>query len=225
MRISGLTPFLAVLLAACATAAPAGYPRVASADDRWGVGVSFLVYESLEHCEDDPSVENALVTADLPTSHLGIRLNAGSSEVDAVRVASCVGQALSSGKVTILSPEEVRQDPPLPSTQPFPEIQDGAGVTQPTDSRELLTWPAASAQSPALPTTSANAGSCGPEFAPLTEEQIRRATPAPMPIQPQPNAEGDSADSQAQSPNGEQREWTSERMRSASPAPMPSSSR
>lgn len=193
MRISGLTPFLVVLLAACAPAAPAAYPRSASADDRWGVGVSFPVYESLDHCEDDPSVENALMTADLPTSHLGIRLNAGASEVDAVRVASCVGQALSSGKVTILSPEEVRQDPPLPSTQPFPEIQVGAGVTERTDCRELLTWPAASAQSPALPTTSATAGSCGLEPAPLTEEQMRRATPAPMPIQPQPNAEGDSA--------------------------------
>lgn len=84
-----------VLLAACAPSAPADYPRTASADDRWGVGVSFPVYESLDPCDDDPSVEKSLITADLPTSRLGIRLNAGSAEIDAVQVANCVDQALS----------------------------------------------------------------------------------------------------------------------------------
>ena len=222
MRKSGLTLFLAVLLAACAPAAPADYPRAASADDRWGVGVSFPVYESLDPCEDDPSVEKSVITADMPTSRLGIRLDAGSAEVDAVRVANCVDQALSSGKVTILSPEEVSQDPALPSNPPSPEADDGAGATERSDCRESFTWPSSSTQVPALPATSAAAASCGPEPAPLTEEQMRGATPAPMPLQPQPNAEGDSADSQAQNSNGEQREWTSERMRSASPAPMPS---
>ncbi len=107
MRKSGLTPFLVVLLAACAPAAPADYPRAASADDRWGVGVSFPVYESLDHCEDDPSVEKSVMTADMPTSRLGIRLDAGSAEVDAVRVANCVEHALSSGKVTTHSTSHV----------------------------------------------------------------------------------------------------------------------
>jgi hypothetical protein len=222
MRKSILTPFFVVLLAACAPSAPADYPRAASADDRWGVGVSFPVYESLEHCDDDPSVEKSLTTADMPTSRLGIRLNAGSAEVDAVRVANCVDQALSSGKVTILSPEEASQDPALPSTPPSPETNDGTGAAERSDCRESFTWPSSSTQLPALPTTSATAASCGPEPAPLTEEQMRGATAAPMPLQPQPDAERDSADSQAQSSNGEQREWTSERMRSASPAPMPS---
>lgn len=126
MRKSRLIPFLVVLLSACAPAAPAAYPRAPSVDDRWGVSVSFPVYESLDHCEDDPSVEKAVITADMPPSRLGIRLNAGSSEVDALRVANCVDQALSSGKVAILSPGEVSPDSPLTSTQPFPEGDDGA---------------------------------------------------------------------------------------------------
>jgi hypothetical protein len=104
MRKQISTPLLVVLLAACAPAAPAGYPRAASADDRWGIGVSFPVFESLDTCEDDPSVESAVMSADMPSSHLAVRLNAGSSEVDAMRVAECVDQALTTGDITIFSP-------------------------------------------------------------------------------------------------------------------------
>lgn len=222
MRKSRLTPILVVLLTACAPPPAADYPRAASDDDRWGVGVSFPVYESLTHCEDDPSVEQSVVTADMPASRLGIRLDAGSAEVDALRVAKCVEQALNSGKVTILSPEEVSQDPPLPSTPSTPEVVDGAGATKRNDCLESFPWPSSATQQPALPTTAATAASCGPELAPLTEEQMHTAPPAPMPLQPQPHVEGNSADSQAaHSADGEQREWTLERMRSASPAPMP----
>ena len=104
MRKQIFTPLLVVLLAACAPISPADYPRTASADGRWGVAVSFTVYESLDTCEDDPSVENAIMSADMPTSHLAVRLHAGSSEADAMRVAECVDQALTSGEITIFSP-------------------------------------------------------------------------------------------------------------------------
>lgn len=102
MRKQTFTPLVVVMLAACAP--PADYPRTASADDRWSIAVSFPVYESLNACEDDPNVERALISADMPTSHLAVRLNAGSSESDAMRVAECVEQALTSGEVTIFSP-------------------------------------------------------------------------------------------------------------------------
>ncbi|MCQ6270832.1 hypothetical protein M8J71_10100 [Pseudarthrobacter sp. R1] len=104
MRKQTFTPLLVVLLAACVPASPADYPRAASADDRWSIGVSFPVFESMDSCEDDPSVESAVMSADMPASRLGIRLDAGSSEIDALRVAECVDQALTSGEITIFSP-------------------------------------------------------------------------------------------------------------------------
>jgi hypothetical protein len=94
-----------VLLVACAAPSGTGdYPRTASADDRWGVGVSFPVYSSLNGCDEDPSVESAVQSADMPTSRLGFRLKAGASEADALRVADCVVAALSSGDLTVISP-------------------------------------------------------------------------------------------------------------------------
>lgn len=105
MRKLALAPVLVMLLAACAaSSSPTDYPRTAFADDRWGVGVSFPVYSSLGGCEDDPSVESAVQSADMPSSRLGFRLKAGASEADAVRVADCVVPLLSSGELTIVSP-------------------------------------------------------------------------------------------------------------------------
>jgi hypothetical protein len=101
MRKQTFTPLLVVMLAACA--ASVDYPRAASADDRWGVAVSFPVFESMDTCEDDPSVESAVMSADMPASHLAVRLNRGSSEADAMRVAECVDQKLSGGDITIFS--------------------------------------------------------------------------------------------------------------------------
>lgn len=101
-----LAPMLVVaLLAACAApSGPADYPRTASTDDRWSVGVSYPVFSSLDKCEDDPSVEIAVQSADMPTSRLGFRLKSGASEADALRVADCVAAFLSSGELTIMSP-------------------------------------------------------------------------------------------------------------------------
>lgn len=106
MKKRALAPLLVVLLAACAE--PSGtteYSRIASADDRWGVGVTYPVFSSLAECEDDPSVESAVQSADMPASRLSIRLKAGASETDAIRIANCVAALLSSGELTIVSPE------------------------------------------------------------------------------------------------------------------------
>ena len=106
MRKRALAQILVVvMLAACAT--PSGspdYPRTASTDDRWSVGVSYPVYSSLDKCEDDPSVDLAVQSADMPSSRLGFRLAEGATEADALRVADCVAAFLDSGELTIMSP-------------------------------------------------------------------------------------------------------------------------
>jgi hypothetical protein len=105
MKKRAVAPILVMLLAACAApSGPTDYARTASTDDRWGVGVSYPVYSSLAECEDDPSVELAVRSADMPSSRLGFRLKAGASEADALRVADCVAPLLSSGQLTIMSP-------------------------------------------------------------------------------------------------------------------------
>lgn len=105
MRKRALAPVLIVLLGTCAApSGPTDYPRTASGDDRWGVGVSYPIYSSLAGCEDDPSVESAVQSADMPSSRLAFRLVSGASEADAIRVADCVSPLLSSGELTIAVP-------------------------------------------------------------------------------------------------------------------------
>lgn len=107
MRHLVLISSLLLLLSACAAPQPSEYVRTISAGDRWGVGAEYPVFATTAAgipCEDDPSVEIAVESADLPTSHLGFRLIAGASEADALRVAACLEEALSSGKISISSP-------------------------------------------------------------------------------------------------------------------------
>lgn len=96
----------ALLLAGCAAAGPSAnsYQRSTSHDGSWNVGAIHPRYDTLAACEEDPSVERALVTADLPSSRLGIKLLPGSTEEDAVRVADCLAETLTSGEIWISSP-------------------------------------------------------------------------------------------------------------------------
>ena len=88
--------------------------------------------------------------------------------------------------------------------QPSPRVR-GLGEV-PTNSTESI----------APSADSATASSCGTRFVPLTEEQMRNATTAPMPLQTTGSSQWNSADSEVTMPKeGEQREWTAERMRSA----------
>ena len=96
----------ALLLAGCAAAGPSSdaYKRSTSHDGSWNVGATHPRYDTLAPCDEDPSVERALVTADLPSSHLGIKLFPGSTEEDAVRVSVCLAETLTSGEIWISSP-------------------------------------------------------------------------------------------------------------------------
>jgi hypothetical protein len=101
-----ITPLLAFFLAGCAAAGSSSdsYHRTSSHDESWNVGATHPRYDTLAPCEGDPSVENAIVSADLPSSHLGMKLRPNSTEEDAIRVAECLAETLTSGEIWIASP-------------------------------------------------------------------------------------------------------------------------
>lgn len=105
MRKLALIPALTMLLASCAIQPNNSYERSSSEDDRWGVGANHPKYSSIESCEKDPSVETSVLSADMPSSHLGLRLVTGSTENDALRIANCLKSALSEGTIWISSPK------------------------------------------------------------------------------------------------------------------------
>lgn len=72
--------------------------------DRWVVAVSQPRFDGEELCGQDPSVESAVVSADLPSSNYGIRLKSEATEVDATRIAECLQDALVSGEIGVFSP-------------------------------------------------------------------------------------------------------------------------
>lgn len=80
------------------------YDRISGEDDRWGVGVLHPRFEGSNTCHEDPSVDLAVQSADMPSSRLGIRLSDGSTEADALRIAECLARELSSGEISITSP-------------------------------------------------------------------------------------------------------------------------
>lgn len=80
------------------------YERETGEDTSWGVGATDPRYESLSPCSEDPSVEMAVQSADLPSSRLGMRLVPGSTEADALRIADCLAIALRGGQIWISAP-------------------------------------------------------------------------------------------------------------------------
>lgn len=102
-----LIPAALVLgLGACGASpgVPSSYERSVSSDNRWSVGAHNPEYASLNDCDHDPSVETAVVSADQPSSKLGLRLVEGATEDDALRIAKCLESALSAGKIWVSEP-------------------------------------------------------------------------------------------------------------------------
>jgi hypothetical protein len=97
---------LTFLLAGCTGSVGGGYDRVVGGTDAWGVSVADPEVDSLGECHNDPSVETAALSMDLPSSAYGLRLVPGSSETDALRLADCLVDAHTSDKITITSPDE-----------------------------------------------------------------------------------------------------------------------
>ena len=108
MRTSAMIicPLLAMLLIACAGSPSSSYDRRSSEGGSWGVSVVNPRFESPTACHEDPSVDMALQSADMPSSHLGVRLKPDSTEADALRVAECLSTALTSGEINVSSPTD-----------------------------------------------------------------------------------------------------------------------
>lgn len=106
VRAMAMFPLLTVLFVGCAgsLSPSSSYDRVSSDDGSWGVGVVNPRCEASSACDKDPSVDIALHRADMPSSHLGVRLKPGSTEADALRIADCLAAALTSGEISISSP-------------------------------------------------------------------------------------------------------------------------
>lgn len=94
--------------------------------------------------------------------------------------------------------ENLDQEMPLPSVEPSPEVT-GAYPAGPSECKETVR-PNGSPESIAPSSGSATAFSCGGRSVTLTEEQMRSASPAPMPLQIGPNSTGNSSDSQVSTP-------------------------
>ena len=96
---------LAILLAGCAGPS-AGYQRVNGGSDAWGVSVTDPRVNSLGDCHEDPSVEIAALSADMPSSSYGLRLVPEATETGTLRLADCLADAGAGGRISISSPAD-----------------------------------------------------------------------------------------------------------------------
>lgn len=72
--------------------------------DRWLVGVSGPRSGGIARCVEDPIIEETIESANLPSTHLGLKLQEAAKEEDAKRIADCLRRGLNSGDVSIVSP-------------------------------------------------------------------------------------------------------------------------
>lgn len=82
------------------------------------------------------------------------------------------------------------QEPPLPSATASPAVTSEAVEIAPEECPETMHARTDSAEPTAESAQPPSASSCGKRATPLTEDQMRSATPAPMPIQPRPEGSG-----------------------------------
>ena len=97
---------LILLLPGCSGSFVGGYDRVVGESEVWGVSVADPRVDSLGECHDDPSVETAALSMDMPSSAYGLRLVLGSTETDALRLADCLADARASDTIAISSPTQ-----------------------------------------------------------------------------------------------------------------------
>lgn len=97
---------LVMSMAGCgASGADADPSATNGTSNRWHVGVLGPRSGPYDQCVNDRSIEEAFQSADMPSSHLGIKLVASATAEDAQRIADCLRQTLQTGEVSISSPE------------------------------------------------------------------------------------------------------------------------
>jgi hypothetical protein len=101
--VAGLWAMTAVLPA---NTAPGETEMTPGPSDRWNVSVlGPRSGASIEHCLEDPLIEESVQTANLPSTHLGIKLLETAAQEDAERIADCLRESLGNGEVSITSPK------------------------------------------------------------------------------------------------------------------------
>jgi hypothetical protein len=74
--------------------------------DRWNISVlGPRSGGSIDRCLEDPLIEESVQTANLPSTHLGIKLLYTATQEDADRIADCLRESLGSGEVSITRPK------------------------------------------------------------------------------------------------------------------------
>lgn len=91
----------ALMLGGCGLS---GYERMVGEGEYWWVGAMHPRYDSIDACTEDAQVSEALHSLDMPSSRLSLRLAAGATEEDALRIADCMVANLSAGDVWIQAP-------------------------------------------------------------------------------------------------------------------------
>ena len=75
--------------------------------DRWSVSVlGPRDGASTDHCFEDPLIEESLQSADLPSTHLGIKLLETATQEGAERIADCLRPGVGGAEVAIRSPRD-----------------------------------------------------------------------------------------------------------------------
>jgi hypothetical protein len=73
--------------------------------DRWHVSVLGPRDGAvIDHCLEDPLIEQSVESLDLPSTHLGVKLLGTATRVDAERIANCLEPGVGSAAVSITSP-------------------------------------------------------------------------------------------------------------------------
>lgn len=97
------TSGLLLALGSCAVV-PDDADITPGASDRWLVGVSGPRSGAIDGCFDDPTIEESISSANLPSTHLSIKLREAGTKEDAQRIAHCLRRGLTTGSVSIRSP-------------------------------------------------------------------------------------------------------------------------
>ena len=101
--IIGISVF-PLVLGSCATL-PGEINVSPGESDRWVVGVAGQRSGAIDPCLEDPIIEESIQSANLPSTHLSIKLRKTAKEEDAERIADCLRRRLKSGDVSIISPK------------------------------------------------------------------------------------------------------------------------
>ncbi len=171
-------------------------PSIEPGPAHWQVEVSGTQGGDPSQCMADPVVAETWLTADYPSSAMGVVLTPGGTKEDASRIAACLQTVLPDSEVTVrevTATDMPTQEPPVtgaepagpdpaapvaPGTTPDPGSASGA-ETIPSCEETVVTDPAQGSGG----TTGATSCTVG-EVPPLTREEMMNATPMPMPVLP-----------------------------------------